>query len=198
MIAATPLAPLPAVILRNSQPKIAMQMASSSGKAIRAEQTKKVQKHLQAVENKRKEKCMRKAAGEIWVDPTLDEWPENDYRIFCGNLGNEVSDEVLANAFRKYSSFQKAKVVRDKRTGKSKGFGFISIGTVEDYIRAMKEMDGKYVGNRPVKLSKSNWKDRALVGGKSQVQQAKFKKKKFQHIEIVNFFLVLIYNELKG
>ena len=151
----------------------------SSGKAIKTEQTKKVQEHLKGVEKKRKEKCMRKAAGEMWLDPSLNDWPENDHRIFCGNLGNEVSDEVLANAFRKYSSFQKAKVVRDRRTGKTKGFGFISLGTVEDYIRAMKEMDGKYVGNRPVKLSKSKWKDRCLTGGKTQIDEAKFKKKKY-------------------
>ncbi len=148
----------------------------SSGKAVRTEKTKEVQKHLKAVEKKRKEKCMRKSAGEIWVDPSLNDWPEDDYRIFCGNLGNEVSDEVLANAFRKYSTFQRAKVVRDKRTGKSKGYGFISIRSVEDYIRAMKEMEGKYIGNRPVKLTKSKWKDRCLKGGKTLVPDAKFKK----------------------
>lgn len=132
------------------------------------------------MENKRKQKCLRKAAGEIWLDPTLDEWPENDQRVFCGNLGNEVSDEVLANSFRKYPTFQKAKVIRDKRTGKSKGFGFISFRTIDDYVKAMKEMDGKYVGSRPIKLAKSTWKDRALVGGKSKIEDAKFKKRKFE------------------
>ena len=48
--------------------------------------------------------------GDVWVDKTLDDWPDNDLRIFCGNLGNEVTDEVLANAFRKYPSFAKARV----------------------------------------------------------------------------------------
>jgi hypothetical protein len=33
---------------------------------------------------------VRQAAGKRWVDPTLTEWPENDFRIFVGNLGNEV------------------------------------------------------------------------------------------------------------
>ena len=70
---------------------------------------------------------MRKAAGQQWDDATLEEWPDNDFRIFCGDLGNEVNDEVLANAFRKYPSFEKARVVRDKRTLKSKGFGFVSL-----------------------------------------------------------------------
>jgi RNA recognition motif-containing protein len=70
---------------------------------------------------------MRKAAGQQWEDATLEDWPDNDFRIFCGDLGNEVNDEVLANAFRKYPSFVKARVVRDKRTLKSKGFGFVSL-----------------------------------------------------------------------
>jgi RNA recognition motif-containing protein len=65
-----------------------------------------------------------------------------DYRIFCGDLGNEVSDELLAKAFRRYPSFQKAKVVREKRTNKSKGYGFVSFKDPQDFIRACREMDG--------------------------------------------------------
>jgi len=69
---------------------------------------------------KKGNKFMRTAAGEVWEDKTLAEWPENDFRLFCGDLGNEVNDTVLAKAFAKYSSFAKAKVVRNKRTQKSK------------------------------------------------------------------------------
>jgi hypothetical protein len=31
------------------------------------------------------------AGGDIWEDRTLDEWPEGDFRIFCGDIGNEVA-----------------------------------------------------------------------------------------------------------
>jgi len=103
---------------------------------------------------------LRYCAGETWVDRTLTEWPENDFRIFCGDLGNEVSDAMLTAAFSKYPSFAKAKVIRDKRNGKSRGFGFVSFLDPQDFLRALKEMNGKYVGNRPVKLKKSNWKSR--------------------------------------
>lgn len=127
---------------------------------------------------KKKWKVLRKAGGEAWEDPTMEEWPENDFRIFCGDLGNEVSDEILSNAFRKYPSFQKARVVRDKRTGKTRGFGFISFANSDDYIKAMREMHGKYVGNRPIRLKKSDWKDRSLTFSKSQVENVKFIKNK--------------------
>ena len=33
-------------------------------------------------------------AGQVWEDETMDSWPDTDYRIFCGDLGNEVTDDV--------------------------------------------------------------------------------------------------------
>lgn len=108
----------------------------------------------------KKKAVPRKAAGQSWEDPTLAEWPENDYRLFCGDLGNEVNDDVLSKAFSRFPSFNMAKVVRDKRTGKTKGYGFVSFANPSDLAGAMKEMNGKYVGNRPIKLRKSNWKER--------------------------------------
>lgn len=57
-----------------------------------------------------KKAVMREAAGKRWVDPTMAEWPENDFRIFVGDLGNEVNDEALSKAFSRYPSFAKAKV----------------------------------------------------------------------------------------
>ncbi|CAM8899709.1 unnamed protein product [Rhodiola kirilowii] len=108
----------------------------------------------------KKKAVPRKAAGQTWEDPTLAEWPENDYRLFCGDLGNEVNDDVLTKAFSRFPSFKMAKVVRDKRTGKTKGYGFISFANVSNLAAALKEMNGKYVGNRLIKLRKSNWKER--------------------------------------
>lgn len=63
----------------------------------------------------------RAAAGQKWYDATLSEWPESDFRIFVGDMGNEVNDDILTKAFTKYASFQKAKIVRDKHSNKSKG-----------------------------------------------------------------------------
>ncbi|XP_015875574.2 uncharacterized protein LOC107412328 isoform X1 [Ziziphus jujuba] len=108
----------------------------------------------------KKKAVPRKAAGQSWEDPTLAEWPENDYRLFCGDLGNEVNDDVLSKAFSRFPSFNMARVVRDKRTGKTKGYGFVSFANPSDLAAALKEMNGKYVGNRPIKLRKSNWRER--------------------------------------
>ena len=61
----------------------------------------------------------------------------------------------------KYQSFAMCKVVRDKKTEKSRGYGFVSLLDIEDYKKAMKEMQGKYVGNRPIKLMPSKWTDKS-------------------------------------
>ncbi|KAM9426783.1 RNA-binding protein 42 [Pholidichthys leucotaenia] len=118
-------------------------------------------------------KCIRTAAGITWEDQSLLEWESDDFRIFCGDLGNEVNDDILARAFSRYPSFLKAKVIRDKRTGKTKGYGFVSFKDPNDYVRAMREMNGKYVGSRPIKLRKSMWKDRNI-----EVVRKKHKEKK--------------------
>lgn len=119
-------------------------------------------------------RCIRTAAGTSWEDQSLLEWDTDDFRIFCGDLGNEVNDDILARAFSRYPSFLKAKVIRDKRTGKTKGYGFVSFKDPNDYVRAMREMNGKYVGSRPIKLRKSMWKDRNIdVVRKKQKEKKK-------------------------
>lgn len=111
---------------------------------------------------KKPKKMIRVAGGQVWEDSSLMNWDHNDFRLFCGDLGNDVTDEVLTRTFSKYASFQKARVVRDKRSNKSKGYGFVSFRNPDDFTRAIKELNGKYVGSRPIKLSKSNWKDRNI------------------------------------
>ncbi|KAJ1614606.1 RRM domain-containing protein [Cryptosporidium canis] len=113
-------------------------------------------------------KRFRKAAGQVWVDNTLDEWPENDFRLFCGDLGNDVTEEVLTNAFKKYPSFEKCRVIRNKHTGKTRGYGFVSFTNPNDMLRAMKEMNRKYVGSRPITLKRSKWKDREIDSDKNK------------------------------
>ena len=49
------------------------------------------------------------------------DWPENDFRIFVGDMGAEVTDEVLCKAFSHFPTFQRGKMVRDKRTNKNRG-----------------------------------------------------------------------------
>lgn len=64
------------------------------------------------------------------------------FRLFVGDLSNDVSDDVLTNAFNKYTSFTKARVIRDRLSQKAK-YGFVAFSDPEDFLKAWKEMDGK-------------------------------------------------------
>ncbi|KAJ8559118.1 hypothetical protein ON010_g8331 [Phytophthora cinnamomi] len=122
---------------------------------------------------KKQKRHLRLAGGQVWEDQTLEDWPDNDFRLFCGDLGNEVSDELLAHSFGKYASFQRARVVRDKLTHKSRGYGFVSFADPFDCAKALREMNGKYIGNRPVKLSKSKWQERNIDVAKKKMRKRK-------------------------
>lgn len=131
--------------------------------AIQAAKASSALQNFQINEKRKKDKkTVRVAGGQVWEDSSLADWEGDDFRIFCGDLGNDVNDELLTRTFNKFPSFLKAKVIRDKRTGKSKGFGFVSFKEPQDFIKAMKEMDGRYVGSRPIKLRKSTWRQRSF------------------------------------
>ena len=62
--------------------------------------------------------------------------------MFVGDLGNEVNDETLTLAFKQFSSFHKAKVIRERWSNKTKGYGFVSFLDSADMVAAMKAMNG--------------------------------------------------------
>ena len=63
------------------------------------------------------------------------------YRLFVGDVSNDVSERTLDEAFSKYPSYCKSKVVRDRLSLKAK-YGFIAFKDPEDFLRAWKENDG--------------------------------------------------------
>ncbi|CAG8942637.1 unnamed protein product [Penicillium salamii] len=110
---------------------------------------------------------VRSGGGQTWNDDTLLEWDPAHFRLFVGNLAGEVTDESLLKAFSRYTSVQKARVIREKRTQKSKGFGFISFSNGDDYFAAGREMQGKYIGSHPILLRRANTEVRPEEPGKN-------------------------------
>lgn len=105
----------------------------------------------------------RSGGGTSWTDDSLLEWDPAHFRIFVGNLAGEVTDESLLKAFAKYPSVQKARVIRDKRTTKSKGYGFVSFANGDEYFQAAKDMQGKYIGSHPVLIKRAMTEVRATT-----------------------------------
>ena len=86
----------------------------------------------------------------------------DDFRIFVGDIGNDCSEDLLKQAFSAYSSLQKVRVIKKRSSNKSRSYAFLSFSDPHEFLRALKEMNGKYVGSRPIRLSRSKWKDRLL------------------------------------
>ncbi|KAL9618889.1 MAG: hypothetical protein Q9160_006479 [Pyrenula sp. 1 TL-2023] len=106
---------------------------------------------------------VRSGGGQTWQDSSLLEWDPAHFRIFVGNLAGEVTDDSLLKAFSKYDSVQKARVIRDKRTTKSKGYGFVSFSDGDEFFRAARDMQGKYIGSHPVILRRSTTEIKATA-----------------------------------
>ncbi|KAJ6445797.1 RNP domain-containingprotein [Purpureocillium lavendulum] len=104
----------------------------------------------------KKKTVVRSGGGKTWTDDSLLEWDPSHMRIFVGNLAGETTDESLLKAFSRWKSVQKARVIRDKRTTKSKGYGFVSFADADDFFQAAKEMNGKYIQSHPVVVKKAN------------------------------------------
>nr|KAJ8484274.1 hypothetical protein OPV22_016759 [Ensete ventricosum] len=76
-----------------------------------------------------------------------------DYTIFVGDLAADVTDYLLQETFKNhYSSVKGAKVVTDRLTGRSKGYGFVKFGDPNEQTRAMTEMNGIYCSTRPMRI----------------------------------------------
>jgi hypothetical protein len=109
-----------------------------------------------AANQERKKTVIREGGGKKWTDDSLLEWDPSHLRLFVGNLAGETTDDALLKAFSRWPSVQKARVIRDKRTSKSKGYGFVSFSDADDFFQAAKEMNNKYIQSHPVTVRKAN------------------------------------------
>jgi hypothetical protein len=124
-------------------------------------------------EDEKKLTVVRQSGGQVWDDQTLLEWDPAHFRIFVGDLAGEVTDEVLFKAIAKYPALVKARVVRDKKTNRSKGYGFVSFSSPEDFLKSWKEMNGKYIGSHPIKISKAKTEVKAKVISQKSLEAKK-------------------------
>ncbi|XP_026663666.2 oligouridylate-binding protein 1B-like isoform X2 [Phoenix dactylifera] len=76
------------------------------------------------------------------------------FHIFVGDLSPEVTDATLYACFSVYPSCSDARVMWDNKTGRSRGFGFISFRNQQDAQNAINDMTGKWLGSRQIRC---NW-----------------------------------------
>jgi len=72
----------------------------------------------------------------------------NTMNIYVGNLSYEITEENLAELFEAYGTVDSAKIVTDKYSDRSKGFGFVTMDDAEEAKAAIKDLNGKELKNR--------------------------------------------------
>ena len=86
-------------------------------------------------------------------------------KLFVGGLSWDTNDQSLAAAFAPFGTVTEAKVISDRDTGRSRGFGFVTFDAPADAQRAMAEMDGTELDGRSIRVNQAEDKQRGGGGG---------------------------------
>ena len=76
-------------------------------------------------------------------------------KLYVGNLSYNVRDEDLQQAFAQYGSVSSAKVMMDRDTGRSKGFGFVEMGSDAEAQAAINGMNGQSLDGRAIVVNEA-------------------------------------------
>jgi len=75
--------------------------------------------------------------------------------IYVSNLGFSVNDQDLKNLFAGYGTVSSAKVIMDKMTSQSRGFGFVEMPDEEAAKKALNELNGSMADGRSIKVTEA-------------------------------------------
>ncbi|MBP2680545.1 MAG: RNA-binding protein [Candidatus Krumholzibacteriota bacterium] len=86
-------------------------------------------------------------------------------RIYVGNLDYGVGDSDLEKMFAPHGTVQSAQVVMDRDTGRSKGFGFVEMGSEEEAQAAIAALNGKEIEGRTITVNEARPREGGSRGG---------------------------------
>jgi len=84
-------------------------------------------------------------------------------RLFVGGLSWGTSDQSLRQAFERFGEITDVKVITDRDTGRSRGFGFVTFADDQAAATAIAEMNGTELEGRPIRVNEAE--ERGFGGG---------------------------------
>jgi cold-inducible RNA-binding protein len=75
--------------------------------------------------------------------------------IYAGNLAWDLSEEDLKEAFAAFGEVESARIITDKFSGRSRGFGFVEMPNREEAEAAINELNGKELKGRPIRVNEA-------------------------------------------
>ena len=85
-------------------------------------------------------------------------------KLFMGNLGYDVTNSDLERLCSPHGSVKSAEVIQDRNTDRSKGFGFVQMGTSEEAQAAISALNGREHDGRPLTVSEARPKESRGAG----------------------------------
>jgi RNA recognition motif-containing protein len=86
-------------------------------------------------------------------------------RIYVGNLSYNTDDASLSAAFAQHGQVRNASVVRDRETGRSRGFGFVEMASDEEALNAIAAMNGAELDGRTLNVNEARPREDRPRGG---------------------------------
>lgn len=86
-------------------------------------------------------------------------------KLYVGNLPYSVSSSDLEQMFSQFGAVQSAQVIEDRETGRSKGFGFVEMGSDKDAQAAITGLNGQDHGGRPLTVNEAKPREDRGGGG---------------------------------
>ena len=85
--------------------------------------------------------------------------------IYVGNLPFSTSDDDLNQLFSPFGSVSSARIIKDKFTDRSRGFGFVEMDNDEEALKAIEGVNGKEIDGRALKVSEAKPREDKRGGG---------------------------------
>ena len=76
-------------------------------------------------------------------------------RLYAGYLSYKLTEDELKGAFAAFGNVESVTIIADKRTGNSKGFGFVEMPVKAEAEKAIKELNGKDLGGRAIVVNEA-------------------------------------------
>ena len=80
-------------------------------------------------------------------------------RIFVGNLAFATTEEELGQLFEPYGTVERAQIVTDRETGRSRGFGFVEMPDAAEAQAAIAGLNGTSLGGRPLTVNEARQRE---------------------------------------
>ena len=86
-------------------------------------------------------------------------------KLYVGNLSYSVTSQDLNSMFAEHGQVQSAEIIQDRETGRSKGFGFVQMGTDEEAKNAIAALGGKESDGRALTVNEAKPREERSGGG---------------------------------